>query len=217
MIFSLNVGLPKEEDFPAGKVRTALCKRPVFHPVALSKTGLEGDEVADHEHHGGADKAVCAYSLDHYPAWEKLMVRELPRAAFGENLTILNLTEKDVCIGDVFALGTALIQVSQPRQPCRKLADRYGRPDLVRLMAETGQIGWYFRVLQEGLVAAGDPLILSRRDEHLISVAFANRIVHDDPTNGEGLAQVLAVSALSDAWRQDFETLRRKHSTSRQA
>ena len=128
-IESLNVGLPRKEHFFGKEVLTGICKQPVNGSVNLRTLGFEGDGVADGKHHGGQDKAVCVYSLEHYPYWEKTLGIQMPVAAFGENLTVSHMHEDDICIGDVFRLGSALVQVSQPRQPCRTLAARYGNID----------------------------------------------------------------------------------------
>ena len=151
-IESLNVGLPRKEHFFGKEVLTGICKQPVTGSVNLRTLGFEGDGVADGKHHGGQDKAVCVYSLEHYPYWEKTLGIPMPVAAFGENLTVSHMHEDDICIGDVFQLGSALVQVSQPRQPCRTLAARYGRSDLLKLVVDSGRTGFYLRVLEEGVV-----------------------------------------------------------------
>ncbi len=155
IVESLNIGLPKKEIFHGREIITGICKQPVTGRLHLERSGFEGDGVGDLKHHGGNDKAVCVYSLEHYPYWEDVLGIKLPAAAFGENLTVSDLKEEDICIGDIFELGTALLQVSQPRQPCRTLAARYGRDDLVKLVADSGYTGFYFRVLKEGIVEKG--------------------------------------------------------------
>ena len=127
IIESLNIGLPGKETFHGKEITSGICKQPVTKELFLTKMGFEGDGVADLKHHGGLDKAVCVYSIDHYPYWEEVLGIKMSYAAFGENLSVSNLHEDEVCIGDVFKLGEAIVQVSQPRQPCRTLAARYGR------------------------------------------------------------------------------------------
>ena len=170
VVESLNIGLPKKELFYGKEITTGICKRPVSVPLRLRKLGFDGDGVADTKNHGGPDKAVCVYSFDHYPFWEKILGIKLPAAAFGENLSVSNLKEDDVCIGDIYLLGTATVQISQPRQPCRTLAARYGRNDLVKLVVNSGYSGFYFGVMQEGVVKVGNPLILEEKDPQKISV-----------------------------------------------
>jgi MOSC domain-containing protein YiiM len=207
VIESRNVGIPKKEQFDGRKILTGICKSPVPGPLNLRKNGFEGDGVGDLKHHGGPDKAVCVYSLDHYPYWETILGTELTPPAFGENLSVSNLFEEDVCIGDVFGLGTALLQISQPRQPCNTLAARHGRKDLVRLVVDSGRTGFYFRVLEEGVVDKSSILVLRQRDPLGITVSFANLVYHHDKTNCEAIRKVLAVPSLSESWQRSFNGL----------
>lgn len=207
-IQSLNIGLPAKETFFGKEVVTGICKRPVTGPLRLGKTGFDSDGVADLKHHGGEDKAACAYSIDHYPYWEELLGIALPNAPFGENLSLSGLDESAICIGDIFQAGTSVLQVSQPRQPCATLAARYGRSDMVKLVVDSGRTGCYFRVLEEGVVETGDVLVPRERDRHGITVAFANGIYHHDRRNREGIEKVLAVEALSASWRESFLKLK---------
>lgn len=208
IIESLNIGLPRKEIFFGKEIITGICKQPLTGPLRLTESGFENDGVGDLKHHGGEDKAVCVYSLEHYQYWEETLGMKLPVAAFGENLTVSNLREDDVCIGDILQLGTALVQVSQPRQPCRTLAARYGRDDLVKLVVDSGRTGLYLRVLEEGIVEKGAELLVKERDTHAISVSFANHTYHHDRKNGEAIEKVLAVSALSASWQKSFQELK---------
>ena len=208
IIQSLNIGLPQKEIFGGKEMTTGICKKPVVQSLLLKQTGFEGDGVGDLKHHGGTDKAVCVYSLDHYPYWEEILGIKLPPAAFGENLSVLNLKEDTVHIGDIFQIGTALLQISQPRQPCATLAARLGRKDLVKLVVDSGRTGFYFRVLQEGTVKQGDLLIRKERDPHHFSIAAANHLLHHDQKNCEGIKKMLALPALSQSWRQSFLKLK---------
>lgn len=208
IVESLNIGQPAKEIFRDKEVNTGICKKPVSGPLNLKKLGFEGDGVADLKHHGGHDKAVCVYSSDHYPYWEGVLGIKLPVAAFGENFSVSNLNEDDVCIGDVFQVGTAIVQVSQPRQPCKTLAARYGRNDLVKLVVDSGRTGFYFKVLREGIVERKNKLILMERDSSNITISFANNILHHDKKNCNGIEKVLAVPALSESWQKSFQTLK---------
>ena len=207
IIESLNVGLPKKERFYGRELLTGICKIPVSGPLLLNKLGFDGDGVGDMKHHGGPDKAVCVYSTDHYPYWQEIMGMKLPVAAFGENLSVANLREDDICIGDIFELGTALVQVSQPRQPCRTLAARYARDDMIRLVVDSGYTGFYLRVLIGGQVEKGNTLILKERDPRRITIAFANHTYHHDNKNCEAIKRVLEVPALSESWKRPFHEL----------
>ncbi|HUI45058.1 MAG TPA: MOSC domain-containing protein [Nitrospirota bacterium] len=204
----LNIGLPKKELFHGKEFMTGMCKKPVTTPLVLTKHGFEGDGVGDLKNHGGSDKAVCVYGLDHYEYWEKILGRKMPDAAFGENFSVTDMKEDDVCIGDIYQAGSATVQVSQPRQPCSTLAARYGRDDFVKLVVDSGRTGFYLRVLEEGRVKPGDGLFLVEQDLRQVSIAFANRIYHYDRKNREGIEMVLAVPALSQSWRKSFLELK---------
>jgi MOSC domain-containing protein YiiM len=203
-IVSLNVGKPMTVTYNGKELSTGIYKSPVQAPVFLSKLNFDGDGQADLVYHGGVDKAVCVYSYEHYPYWEKELERELPLGAFGENLTVKGIREEDVCIGDIFQLGEAVVQISQPRQPCHKLAKRYDIPTLPVLVQNTGFTGFYFRVLEEGWVKPDDSLRLLTRHPQEITVSFANQIMHHDRQNQEGIEKILDVKELSDSWRKTF-------------
>lgn len=188
---------------------TGFFKQPVFGPVRLGATNLDGDGQADLDHHGGPDKAVLAYSADHYDAWRReLNNPALPPGAFGENFTVAGITEADVCLGDVWTIGgEAALQVSQPRQPCWKLARRWRLKTLSLQVQESGRTGWYFRVLHEGVVAAGMPLVLVERPHPAWSIARANRVMHTDKNDGRAAAELAALPCLAESWKT---TLRRR-------
>jgi MOSC domain-containing protein YiiM len=192
VIESLNIGMPKDEVFHGKKIRTGLCKAPISKALKLGQFGFEGDGVADTKHHGGADKAICVYPVDHYPYWQEILGAELPAAAFGENLSVSGMKEDEVCVGDIFQVGTAVAQVSQPRQPCSTLAMRYNRSDMVKLVVDSGRTGFYFKVLQEGIVGTGDRISLVENDPNRVSVTFANQIFHHDRRNRRGIAAIIS-------------------------
>ncbi len=208
IIESLNIGMPQKEIFHGKEVNTGICKKPVPGPLNLKKTGFDGNGVADLKHHGGYDKAVCVYSTNHYSYWEEVLGTKLPPAAFGENLSVSNLSEDNICIGDIFEAGTAIVQVSQPRQPCKTLAARYGRSDLIKMVVDSGRTGFYFKVLREGQVKREDKLLLMEKDLNEITVSFANYILHHDRKNRDGIEKVLAVPALSESWQKSFQKLK---------
>ncbi len=208
IIQSLNIGLPKKELFHGKEFITGMCKKPVTGPIVLMMQGFEGDGVGDLKHHGGSDKAVCVYAIDNYEYWEKALARKMPDAAFGENLSVMGMKEDDICIGDIYRVGTATVQVSQPRQPCSTLAARYGREDFVKLVVDSGRTGFYFRVLEGGTIKVGDGLLPVEQDPRRVSIAFANRIFHADRKNRKGIESVLAVPALSESWQKSFLELK---------
>ena len=204
-LLSLNIGLPKEVTYGGKVIHTGINKKQVKEPVYLSFVKFNGDGQADLVHHGGVDKAVCVYTGDHYPYWEKELNQDFVYGAFGENITVSGMSEEDVCIGDTFELGQAIVQVTQPRQPCFKLAKKYNIPKLPLYFQETGYTGFYFRVLKEGWVSSVDTLKKLQSNPKGVSVAFANRIMHKEKQNIEGVKRILEVNALSNSWRKSFE------------
>lgn len=207
-IESLAIGLPKKKVFNGKEITTGICKTPASGPLHLTDNGFEGDGVGDLRYHGGPSKAVCVYSHDHYLYWENLLGTKLPIPAFGENLTVSGLHEDDICIGDIFYVGTAVVQVSQPRQPCNTLAARHGRNDMVQLIKDSGYTGFYLRVLKEGMIAKGDMLVLKARDAAGVTVSFANQTLYHDNKNCAAIDKVLSVGALSESWQQSFFKLK---------
>jgi MOSC domain-containing protein YiiM len=149
------------------RIATGVHKQPVDGPVVVKKLGLAGDEQADLTVHGGLDKAVYAYPVEHYAFWQAqqsaALRREqaLPPGSMGENLTLQGVLEHDVWIGDRLAIGSALFEVTEPRSPCYKFAARMGFSHAVKLMVQSGASGFYLRVLQEGTITAGDAVALT--------------------------------------------------------
>jgi MOSC domain-containing protein YiiM len=171
-IASINVGQIREFPFAGDIVRTAFFKYPTDRRVEAGPLGLSGDEQADLTVHGGLDKAVYVYPGEHYASWERSLGQgSLPPGSFGENLTTEGLTEEQVYIGDIFAVGDALLQVTQPRSPCYKLQIRFNRPDAVALFVKKGWPGWYVSVLKAGALSPGDLVSRVGRKQEDISVA----------------------------------------------
>jgi MOSC domain-containing protein YiiM len=187
---------------------SGIFKAPVERPVFLGKTNLVGDAQADQKNHSGPDKAICVYAHEHYAHWQSHFgVDEVPLGAFGENFTTVGLDETTLCIGDTLAVGDAqevMVQVSQPRQPCWKLARRWQIRDLALQVQEIGYTGWYFRVLQEGVVQPGDSLRLVERSYPRLTLAEANRIMHHDKEDWEAIAALLACPLLSTSWQKSL-------------
>jgi MOSC domain-containing protein YiiM len=151
-VVSTNVGDAVTITFNGKEVHTGIFKHPVSGPIRLGKEDVEGDSVIDRRHHGGLDKACYLYSADHYPFWRGLYPHlDWQWGMFGENLTVAGLDESELRIGDTFRIGTAIVQVSQPRQPCFKHGVRFGDPDAVKKFIEAEKPGVYVRVLEEGV------------------------------------------------------------------
>ena len=203
---ALHVGLPRTHTFEGRPWRSAIAKCSVATRLWLSEVNLAGDRQANTRFHGGPDKAVCCFALEHYPFWraELAFGEALAPGAFGENFTLQGLLEEEVCIGDAFQVGSAVVQVSQPRQPCINLARRWDRPRMPARMVEVGHTGFYLRVLQPGEVGAGDAMLLSGRCRPDISVAFANDAMHQRAGGADRAALLADLPELSDDWRSVF-------------
>lgn len=202
-LLSVNVSMPKYLAEHRGEpVTSGIAKLPVeAASLWLDRLNLEGDGQADLEAHGGPDKAVYAYASEHLPAWAaELGDDRLGPAAFGENLTTAGGTEDDVCIGDRWLWGDAVLQVSQPRSPCYKLAIHRGRADIGRRLRKSGRSGWYLRVLEPGRVPVAGPISV---EPHPVGATV--RLVHDAAYPGGAPAEVIealiAVEPLADEWR----------------
>lgn len=185
--------------------RSGIMKTPVERPLRLGPEGFESDEQADRRVHGGVEKAVHHYPLDHYPLWcEEL--GDLPALAapggFGENISALGPTENTVAVGDVFRLGTALLQVSQGRQPCWKLNHRFEVRDMARRVQQTGRTGWYYRVLEDGLVKTGDRLELVDRVAPDWTLHRLWHALYVDRLNLDELKGIAALDVLAEGWRK---------------
>jgi len=203
----MHVGKPR--DLPGVGTRkverawwTGIFKDPVTVPTRLGRINLEGDGQADLKVHGGPDKALLGYAGVHYPAWrDELGITSFGPGAFGENFTIGGLDEWGVAIGDTFGVGDAVIQVSQPRGPCWKLARRWSRPDLPALVLKSSRTGWYFRVLEEGTVAPGLELRLLERPAPEWTIDRVNRVSHGKDVPGSDLLALADCRWLAEGWR----------------
>jgi MOSC domain-containing protein YiiM len=186
-------------------VRTGIFKEPVAGRVAVRRLNIEGDEQADFNVHGGPDMAVYVYPAEYYAFWrERYPAMELPWGMFGENLTIWGLRDDSVYIGDQLQAGSAQLVVRSPRMPCYKLGLKFGRDDVLKLLFRRGFSGFYCAVLQEGEVAAGDPIRVLHRDEHAVTVLDIVRLERERKRDVDLLRRAVAVEALSPSWREYF-------------
>lgn len=202
---------------PLGRhgVPSGIDKQPVEGAVAITTIGLSGDAQGDSRHHGGPEKAIHHYPFDHYARWRaghpELATRLAEPGAFGENISTDRMTEADVCIGDVYRLGTALVQVSQGRQPCWRLNERFDNPRMARRVQESGRTGWYYRVLEAGHVAAGETISLVERPAEDWTLERILHVFYRDTLNAESLARLAELPQLAASWR----TLARRRLDSR--
>ena len=205
-VVSVNVGLPREIEWQKRIVRTSIFKTPVSGRIRVGSLNLEGDEQSDLTVHGGSDKAVYIYPLEHYSYWrDELPEADLSLGAFGENLTTEGLAEDKTNIGDTFRIGSAEFRVTQPRMPCFKLGIRFNRMDIVKRFLHSGRTGFYVAVIKEGDVGAGDPIEKLSEDEHRITVAEIANLYVRDAASQELLSRVSELPALPSGWRDYFK------------
>ena len=197
----------KADPFGPDGERSAIAKRPIDGPVRVGKLGIESDEQADLIHHGGLDKAIHHYPIDHYAFWRAELachpLLEQP-GAFGENISTGGLTEDNVCIGDRFALGSTVLEVSQGRQPCWNLAHRFDDKKVPKIVIRTGKGGWYYRVLEGGTIKPGDELHLAERPHPKWSVrrVFDLLIAGEAKRESEAAGELSELGALATNWRE---------------
>ncbi len=173
----------------------------------VEKLGFKGDKVADTKHHGGIDKAVFANSLLNYPKWQKFLQKNktLPFGALAENLTIDSLDEAGVFIGDVHKIGEVILEVSQPREPCWKIGQKWHNKFFTKYIYESGETGWYYRVLQTGVIKQGDDIELIKRVNDKVSIQKANEILRDPKNYIELVDFLLNLDVLSKVWKNSLE------------
>ncbi len=203
-IESVRIGTPKPLPYRSKIVQSAIFKEAVTEPIYVTLTNLDGDIQADTKHHGGPDKAVCAYAAENYAFFTEKIGQAFPFGSFGENLTVSGLREDSIMIGDILSIGECILQVSQPREPCYKIAARHNLVQLPVWIRQTGYSGYYFRVLKEGSLQAGDSAILKERGKGGITVASANTIMYGDDTPSEQIKRLLNEEALSASWRKQL-------------
>ena len=211
-IESIQVGLPKNINFKGKTITTAINKDPVPGPVMLEKLNLVGDKQAELSVHGGVDKALYAYSHDAYPAWEKLRPDfKFPYGALGENLTVDVLKEDIIFVGDIFQLGKAVVQASEPRLPCYKLGAKYNDLKMIKQFMDIGRPGVYFRVLEEGLIDRGDQLTLLDGEDLKLSILEMFHLNKGGKKDIERIREVIEIKSLSLECRTHLESIVTKH------
>ena len=202
---SVNTGLPRDVTWHGRTVTTGIFKHPVEGRVALTTLNLHGDRQADLSVHGGPDKAVYCYPIEHYDFWRaELPGRDLPLAVFGENFTTSGMSEDSVHIGDRFAVGSAEVVVTQPRLPCYKLGVRFDSDLMVKRFLASGRSGFYVAVRREGQVGAGDDIRVLSRDPNAVPVAEITRLYVAKRYSADDVASVrraIGVAALPESWK----------------
>src|SRR5204863_2986145 len=205
-ILSVSVGLPREVSWQGKVVTTGIFKEPVNAPVMMRALNLEGDRQADLTVHGGVTKAVYAYPSEHYGYWRtQLPGVDLPWGMFGENFTTEGLLEEAVYIGDRFGISDTEVMITEPRMPCYKLGLKFGRAEIIKRCLASRRTGFYFAVVREGRVGAGDTIELIGREQQDISVADITRLYAFQKDDLKSLRRAIEVEALPENWKGYFQ------------
>jgi MOSC domain-containing protein YiiM len=204
-LVSVNVGVPRLLAWGGATFKTGIFKNPVQGRLMLRKTNLDGNRQADLSVHGGPNKAVYGYPSEHYKPWQA----DLPDpsrtwGAFGENFTTEGLLEAAVFVGDRYRVGSAILMVTTPRLPCFKLAAKFKRDDMIERFLRSGRCGFYFAVVEEGEVGAGDKFEFLGREDPTLSIADVNRLYASKSPDRETLKRSLEVKILPESWRDRF-------------
>jgi len=213
-LLSVNVGLPRDVEWNGRVVHTGIWKEPVRGRCRVGRLNLEGDGQGDLAGHGGEQRAVFVYQIESYGHWQEQLKRtDFVHGQFGENFTVEGLSDDEVCIGDRFQIGSAVFEVTQPRVTCYRVGIRMNEPRMPALLTASGRPGFYFRVLQEGAVGAGDDIVKVGEAEERMTVAEINALLYLPDHARDRLERALRIEALSHGWRSSFEALLRSHAT----
>ncbi len=192
--------------------QSAIIKCIVHGPVSVRENGLVGDEQSDLVHHGGSDKAVLAYSVSHYASWQSRYPEHgFNAGGFGENLTVSGFDESTCCIGDVWQVGTCLLEISQPRQPCWKLSRRWSINRLAHEVQDQRRTGWYLRVLRPGRLQSGDEIALLERRDPTFTIAYALGVMYANPRIKQEDWELANVPQLSMSWKTNLRSRSSRH------
>ena len=214
-LISVNTATPTLVEINGIQVNTGIYKKPQSGKIWLSKSNLAGDGQADLTVHGGEFQAVYSYPVEHYAYWQKVLDKStLPYGTFGENFTVSGLLEDDVYVGDVFSVGSAVIQATMPRIPCFKFGHKIGKPDILPMFLLSGRSGFYHKVIEEGEVGAGDAIHRLDRPAHSISIRMALGLQKLEEGDEHTLEQALRIEVLPPLLRQTYQQRLQKMQTS---
>jgi ferredoxin-NADP reductase/MOSC domain-containing protein YiiM len=207
-LLSVNVGLPRDIEWKGRTVHTGIWKDPVLRRCRVSRLNLDGDGQGDLAGHGGEQRAVFVYQIDSYRYWQEQLKRtDFVPGQFGENFTIEGLSDDATCIGDRYQIGSAIFEVTQPRVTCYRVGIRMNEPRMPALLTSSGRPGFYFRVLQEGEVGAGDEIVKVGEAKERMTVAAINALLYSPDHSRDQLERALRIQVLSPGWRGSFEAL----------
>lgn len=205
-LISVNTGMPDMVEINGKPVNTGIYKTPQTGNIWLSKHNLDGDGQADLTVHGGEFQAVYSYPVEHYAYWQKVLTKPaLPYGTFGENFTVSGLLEDEVYVGDVFSVGSAVIQATMPRIPCFKFGHKIGKPDILPMFLNSGRSGFYHKVLEEGTVSAGDTIIRIDRPAHSLSIRMALGLQKLEEGDADMLEYALRIEQLPPLLRNTYQ------------
>ena len=207
-LLALNVGLPRDVEWEGKTVRTAIWKEPVDGPRMVRRINIDGDDQADRAAHGGEHRAVFVYQIESYRYWERELRRhDFSHGQFGENFTVQGLADDEVCIGDRFGIGEAIFEVTQPRVTCFRVGIRMREPKMPSLLVAHHRPGFYLRVIKEGVVQAGDEIVLVERGPEQVTVADIDGLLYLPNRSQRLLQRALRIPALSEGWKGSFRSL----------
>ena len=213
VVQSIQIGMPRQLDTPGSEDPnqrpwfSGFMKTKVSGSVEVTLTGIQGDGQADLKNHGGPDKAILCYNASHFSFWAKIFPHaDVSGGMFGENLTIDSMPEDEVCIGDTFAIGNVVVQVTQPRQPCWKLGRRWNEPTLPKLVVKNGFCGWYLRVITAGIIEAGQDYQSIERPNPEWTVRRAHETMYRKDASTTDLKELANLPELSSAWQHHLLT-----------
>jgi len=213
-LLSVNVGLPRDIAWKDRTVHTGIWKSPVAGRCRVGRLNLDGDGQGDLAGHGGEQRAVFAYQIESYRYWQERLKRtDFVYGQFGENFTVEGLPDDTVCIGDRYRIGSALFEVTQPRVTCYRVGIRMNEPQMPALLTSSGLPGFYFRVLQEGDVSAGDEIVKAGEVSERMTVREINALLYSPRHTPDELERALRIEALSPGWRASFEALLQNHTS----
>ncbi len=215
-LLSINVGLPRDATWNGKTVRTSVWKSPVDGRRIVRRLNVDGDAQADLAGHGGEQRAVFVYQMDSYHYWERFLGRsDFTFGQFGENFTVEGLPDNEVCIGDRYRIGDAVFEVTQPRVTCYRVGIRMNEPRMAALLVEHHRPGFYFRVLQEGEVGAGDDIVKTADGPERISVAEVDALLYLPGSSSQQLQRAMRIPALSKGWQSSFQAMLQQDSSSK--
>ena len=207
-LLSVNVAMPKEVPWQGKTVFTGVFKNPVDGPRRVGRLNVDGDGQGDLAGHGGEQRAVFVYQIDSYRYWERELGRsDFVYGQFGENFTVDGLSDDEVCIGDRYQIGGALLEVTQPRVTCYRVGIRMNDPRIPALLVSHGRPGFYFRVLEEGEVQAGDEILKVASGQEQMTVAEVDALLYLPGHPRQQLLRALRIAALSPGWQASFGAL----------